>query len=163
MGFIKRSIDALAKMGLVFRSDPPKIVNLAGREWGREAGGLQLSIAAFGGDWRTLSVILRNADATPKKVLVADWLHFAAIHITAPSGSLVSPTPYGRESLKRNAAKSRFEAPLGPHAALEFQLPIGLLFDLSAPGSYSTHLTCEVPARGGPATLSSNDLVPTHA
>ena len=39
-----RFYNFLANMGLVLRDDPPKVIDMTGREWGEVVDGLALSI-----------------------------------------------------------------------------------------------------------------------
>ena len=71
LGFFHWVGDQLAKSGLILRGDPPKVIQLEGRQWGATAGGWALSIAARA---ETLSVILRNTEATPREIIVPGCL-----------------------------------------------------------------------------------------
>src|ERR1700761_8517021 len=43
-GGFERFYNFLANMGLVLRDDPPRVIDMTGREWGESAGGLELSV-----------------------------------------------------------------------------------------------------------------------
>ena len=150
LGFFHWVVDQLAKSGLILRGDPPKVIQLEGREWGPEAGGWALSIA---GRRDVLSVILRNTTDAQREMAATGWLHFFEVRITAPDGAPARPTAYGRTALDASRGGTRVDRQLGAGQAVELELPIGVLFEMSAPGRYTVVVRC--PALG----LESNAAI----
>src|ERR1700735_3849178 len=100
MNFFTRVFDQMARMGLAFKSDPIKVIETEGRQFGSVAGGFDLSIAPRSDQKDLLSVILRNVEPVEKRLTTTGWLHFLEVHLSAPDGSPVALGPYGREALK---------------------------------------------------------------
>lgn len=148
MNLFERVFDQMARMGLAFKSDPLKVIETEGREWGPVSGGLDLSIAPRKDQKDLLSVILRNVEDTPKRVVTHGWLHFLNVHINAPLSA------YGRQALDPGRAKTDASVQLGPHEMVETEIPLGILFDLSAPGPYRVTITA--------GDLKSNECLIHH-
>ena len=158
MNILARMFDQMARMGLAFKADPIKVIEIEGREWGYVAGGFDLSIAPRKDQKDLLSVILRNVDQLPKRIVTHGWLCFLNIHITAPDGSEVPQSSYGKIALDPARAKSDVAVQLGPHEMVETELPISLLFDMKRPGIYRVKVSCQVPG----SVLSSNECLMKH-
>ena len=131
----------LAKMGLVIRDDPPKVVDLTGREWGETIDGLALSIRELAReDSRSvagISVAMKNETAAARTLSVPAWIYYFEIEG-------LELTPYGRSVLDpaRNAKKA--DVTIAPGGAVEAELPIGRIYDLRAPGVYSIQASCRL-------------------
>ena len=134
-----RVIDQLAKSGLILRGDPPKVIPLEGRAWGPALDGWQLSIAARDA---MVSVVLRNTEATPRALTAPGWLHFFAVEITGPNGARALPTAYGRAALDPARSGTALNLQFDAGQATEVDLPIGILFQISAPGRYAVLVRC---------------------
>jgi len=131
----------LAKMGLVIRDDPPKVIDMTGREWGELVDGLTLSVRELPRDdprsVAGVSVVLKNAGANAKALHVPAWILY--FHIEG-----LEPTPYGRSVLDpaRTAKKADVTIPAG--GAVEAELPIARLYEVSAAGVYSVQVSCRL-------------------
>jgi hypothetical protein len=155
MNVLARVFDQMARMGLAFKADPIKVIETEGREWGVAVGGLDLSIAPRQGRNDLLSVILRNVEPVTKRIVTRGWLHFLEVHFTAP----VPLSAYGRQALDPSRAISGVAVQLGPNEMVETELPLGLLYEMSAPGTYKVSVSCQLP--GG--VLKSNESQLKHA
>ena len=94
---ILRFFDFLAKMGIMVRDDPPKVIDVAARSWGDPVDGFVLSIEQIAHDENappTLSVVLRNVSPAAQTLAIPGWLHYYHFDMTAPL------SPFGRELLK---------------------------------------------------------------
>jgi hypothetical protein len=158
MNIFERVFDQMARMGLAFKSDPIKVIETAGREWGPVTGGLALSIAPRKDQKDMLSVILRNVDGSAKRIATRGWLHFLEVDLKSPSGKDVVLTEYGRRALDPNQAKPDMVVQLGPDEMVETEWPVGLFYDMSEPGTYKVRVSCQLP--GG--ILQSNDCLMKH-
>jgi hypothetical protein len=158
VNIFERVFDQMARMGLAFKSDPIKVIETAGREWGQVTGGLDLSIAPRTDQKDLLSVILRNVEPIAKQIVTRGWLHFLEVHLTSPDGADVPLSAYGRQVLDPSRATSQMTVQLGPNEMVETELPIGLLYEMSAPGTYQVSVSCQLP--GG--VLTSNECVMKH-
>jgi hypothetical protein len=140
-------------MGLIVRDDSPRMIDMTGREWGESLGGLALSVREGKKEdpqhLPVLSVVLRNAGPERKALTIPGWLFFYDIEINAPL------TSYGRELLKPDRKREKIDITLGPGDATETDLPIGLLFEMRAPGSYRVRVSCHLPDQ---LTLHSNGI-----
>jgi hypothetical protein len=140
VGAIRRFFGFLAKMGLAVKDDPPKTIDLAGREWGEAAGGLALSIRALPREdpdqLPAISVVLRNISPERKRFTTSGWLFFYRVEIDAPL------TTFGRELLKPERNTSRLEVSLGAGEATETEIPVGTLYDLREKRSYRLRASC---------------------
>jgi hypothetical protein len=147
-------------MGLTMRDDPPKVVDVANREWGMPRAGFALSIQQVPREdpsaLPALSVALRNVSAEPKRFTVPGWLFFYRIEITGLDGTPVPMSPFGRQLLKPERNTERVDVSLAPGEATEAVIPIGSIFSMSAKGSYSVIAACEPPSGGG--RLESNRI-----
>lgn len=137
----RRIIDELGKSGLILRGDPPKVIDLAGREWGQAKGGMALSLTAQGAG---LSVVLRNVGEERRVLAVPGWLHFFEIFLQAPDGSPAALTSYGRRALQPGAAATLMHVALAANQAVEVDVPIAVLYQMQAQGTYSAQLQCAV-------------------
>ena len=159
MNIFARVFDQMARMGLAFKSDPIKVIETEGREWGGVTGGLDLSIAPRKDQKDLISVILRNVEPAAKRVVTRGWLHFLEVHVTAPDGSAVPLSAYGRQALDTSRATSQMTVQLGPNEMVETELPIGILYEMSMRGGYKVSVSSQLP--GG--VLTSNDCSVNHA
>jgi hypothetical protein len=126
----------MAKMGLSVRDDPPRVINVAARQWGGTVDGFSLSIEQ---NAESLSVVLRNVGAAPRTLTIPGWLSFFKIDIDAPL------TPFGRELLKPERQKEAINPTIKPGEVAETQIPIGSLFDLKQSAVYRTQVSCTLP------------------
>ena len=141
-------------MGLVLRDDPPKVIEMTGREWGETVNGLALSIREIPKEdprqQTVLSVVIRNAATEPKTLIVPGWLFFYEIEIDAPL------TAYGSQLLRPERKTERMEVRLGPGDAKETDIPVGVLYDMRPGGEYRMTVACRLPDS---SLLTSNEIV----
>jgi hypothetical protein len=148
-----RFYNFLANMGLVIRDDPPKVIDLTGREWGPAFDGLALSIRELPReDARQvtgISVVMRNGGAEPRKLNVPPWVFFYRI-------SGLELTPYGRQFMNAGHKGQNTEVTLGPGDAIETDLPVSTMYNLRALGDYKVQVSCTLPDG---AEMNSNEIV----
>ncbi len=129
-------------MGLVIRDDPPKVIDLAGREWGEPVDGLALSIRALPKEDprqpAVLSVVIRNAGPAPKSFTAPGWMFFYRAEGLPLSA-------YGAQLLKPERRTEKIEVTLGPGEARETDLPVGALYEMRRAGDYPMRVSCELP------------------
>lgn len=123
----------------MLRGDPPKVIDLAGREWGQAKGGMALSVKAQGAG---LSVVLRNVGEERRTLAVPGWLHFFEIFLYAPDCSPAPLTSYGRRSLHPDAAATPRNVELAAGQAVAVDVPISVLYQMPTEGQYSAQLQC---------------------
>lgn len=140
-------------MGLTVRDDPPRVIDVAARQWGPSVDGFALSIETIAQEERgappVLSVVLRNVGNFTQTLSAPSWLVFFPVQTTA------EPTLFGRELLKPERQTMRVTSTLAPGEFFETQLPVGSLFDLRARGEYPAQVSCTLPDG---ATLLSNKI-----
>ena len=150
----RRVFNQLANMGLILRDDPPKVIDMTGREFGAAVNGLELSIREFPREdpheRPVLSVVMRNRERDKKVFVVPGWLFFYEVHVDAPLGG------YGDQVLKPERKTERFEVTLAGDEAKEIDVPLGLLYDLRAGSDYRVRVSARL-AEG--AVLTSNEIV----
>jgi hypothetical protein len=150
----RRVFNLLANMGLILRDDPPKVIDMTGREFGAAVNGLELSIREFPkddpGERAVLSVVIRNRENEKKVFVVPGWLFFYEVQIDAPLSG------YGDQVLKPERKTERFEVVLAANEAKETDVPLGLLYDLRAGSAYRVRVSARL-ADG--AVLTSNETV----
>jgi hypothetical protein len=139
----RRVFNVLAGMGLIITDDPPKVVELKGREWGLEAQGLALSIQNRP---ETLSVVLRNVSKQPISLTIPTLLNFYQVRTDAPL------SPYG-EALRKSERKEHVTVELKSGEATETGLPLKQMF--SRTSGYRFQLICELPDG---TRLESNEI-----
>lgn len=129
----------LAKMGLAIHDDPPKVIDMTGREWGQTVDGLALSIRELPReDSRSvagISVVMKNNADDAKTLNVPAWIHYFRIEG-------LEPTPYGRSVLDPARTAKKAAVTIAAHRALEAELPIGGMYETRAPGDYSVQVSC---------------------
>jgi hypothetical protein len=149
-----RVFNLLANMGLILRDDPPKVIDMKGREFGAAVDGLELSIREFPKEdpreQPVLSVVIRNREREKKIFTVPGWLFFYEVQIDAPLSG------YGDQVLKPERKTERFEITLAANEAKETDVPLGLLYELRAGGEYRARVSARL-ADG--AVLTSNEIV----
>ncbi len=149
-----RVFNLLANMGLILRDDPPKVIDMTGREFGAAVNGLELSIREFPkqdpAERAVLSVVIRNRESEKKTFMVPGWLFFYEVQIDAPLSG------YGDQVLKPERKTERFDVTLAANEAKETDVPIGLLYELRAGGDYRVRVSARL-ADG--AVLTSNEVV----
>jgi hypothetical protein len=132
----------LAKMGLVIRDDPPKVIVMTGREWGEAVDGLVLSVRELAREdsrsFAGISVVMKNESATPRKLRVPAWIHYFQI-------DGLEPTPYGRSVLDSARTAKQTEVMIAAGAAVEAELPISRIYEIRAPGIYPLSVSCRLP------------------
>lgn len=155
----ERFYNFLANLGLVLRDDPPKVIDVAGREWGPAAGGLAVSIREIAKEDRgqpaVLSVVIRNEGPEPKDLVVPGWLFFYEAQVAGPDGSAVPLSPYGSRFLKAERNSERLEVSLGSGEARETDLPLGTLYGMQSGISYRVRVQCRL--KDG-AMATSNEI-----
>ena len=101
-------------MGLVIRDDPPKVIDMTGREWGPAIDGTALSIRTMprdsARDPAVLSVVIRNNGAVQKRFTVPGWMFFYHAEVTRQDGSAAPLTAYGKQVLKPERQKPQISA-----------------------------------------------------
>ena len=160
MGFLKSVIDQLAKSGLIFRGDPPKVVDLTGREWGSEVGGFVLSVrqkAGGSGPQAVISVVLRNVGGEPRRLPVGEWLYFFDVRVTDEAGGEVPQTAFGRQSGKQGRQGANAGVVIEPEGPVEIEWPVGLFYEVRAGKRCRVRVSCSIPVGTGQETLFSND------
>jgi hypothetical protein len=149
-----RVFNLLANMGLILRDDPPKVIDMTGREFGEAVNGLELSIREFPKEdpheRAVLSVVIWNREREKKTFVVPGWLFFYEVQIDAPLSG------YGDQVLKPERRTERFEVTLAANEAKETDVPLGLLYDLRAGGDYRVRVLARL---GDGAVLTSNEIV----
>lgn len=148
-----RFYNFLANMGLVIRDDPPKVIDMTGREWGASVDGLALSIRELAREdprqVAGISVLMKNDGAVAKKFTAPPWIFF--YHVEG-----LELAPYGRQLMSPERKGKDIEINLGPGDAIETDLPIATLYNMRAAGDYRIHVSCRVPED---VTLRSNEIV----
>jgi hypothetical protein len=133
-----RFYNFLAKMGLVLRDDPRKVVDLTGRDWGEPADGLALSIRELPReDHRQvagISVVMKNLGTDPRTLTVPPWIFFYRIEG-------LELTPYGRQLMIPDQKRRTEGLTLGPGEAKETDLPISKIYNLRE----RFRVTCQLP------------------
>lgn len=144
----------MAKLGLTVRADPPRKIDMAGREWGDPVDGLVLSIRQIAkedpAELASLSIVVKNGGDTPHTISVPGWLFFYEIEMNAPL------TPWGRESLKPERKAPPLVLTLGPGDATETELPLGSLYEIQRGGSYRVRVSTRLHEI---TLLRSNEIV----
>jgi hypothetical protein len=158
MNILVRVFDQMARMGLAFKSDPIKRIEIEGREFGPVAGGFDMSIALPKDQKDLVAVILRNVEPVEKRLLTRGWLHFLHVHLTSPDGSEAALSPYGREALKPERAKSDVVLHFAPNEMVETEIPLGILYEMDKAGTYRVRVSCQLPD----TVLSSNECSFVH-
>lgn len=147
-----RFYNFLAQMGLVLRDDPPKVIDMTGREWGEAVDGLALSIRELRRDdpreVAGISVVMKNEGTGTRAFSIPPWIFFYKIEG-------LELTPYGRQLMSPDRKGKDIEVTLGPGAAIETDLPLGTIYKFSATGNHKLQVSCELP---GHAVLRSNEL-----
>lgn len=147
----------MAKMGLSVRDDPPRVVDLTGREWGETVEGLALSVAALPSEDRSaqpsVSVVIRNLSAAARELQVPGWLHYYEFDVRLADGTPLPMSPFGRELMKRQADQQ--DVTLAPGGVNETQVPVGSIFGLRTGQSYRVKARCR-PQPG--FTVESNEI-----
>lgn len=142
----------LAKMGLVIRDDPPKVIDMTGREWGEGVDGLALSIRELSREDSNsvagISVVMKNDRAVAKTLNVPAWIHYFKIEG-------LELTPYGRSVLDPARTAKKADVTLTAGGAVEAELPIGRIYSMRAPGVYSVQVSCRLDDGG---VLRSNNI-----
>jgi hypothetical protein len=155
-----RFYNFLANLGLVLRDDPPKVVDLTGREWGATVNGLALSIRQIPKhdpeEQAVLSVVIRNVGRDRKTFIVPGWLFFYEVEIIAQDGAEVSRTFYGDKLLTTERKTERLEVSLDASEARETDLPLGALYAMRRGDSYRVLVRCK---QDGGTAVTSNELI----
>ena len=142
----------LANMGLVIHDDPPKVIDLSGREFGPEAEGLAISIRELPredpGQVTGISIVMRNSGPHAKTLNVPPWTFFYRI-------SGLELTPYGRQFMSAGPKSKNIEVTLGPGDAIETDLPLSTIYQLRAGETYPVQVSCTL--RDG-AEPTSNEI-----
>lgn len=148
-----RFYDFLANMGLVIRDDPPKVIDLKGREWGPEIEGLALSIRELPREEARqvtgISIVMRNVSAEPKRLHVAPLAVFYKVHG-------LELTPFGSQFLKSPPSGPNVDIALDQGQPAETELPLSTMFNLKALGEYRVSVTCTLPDG---AEMASNEIL----
>jgi hypothetical protein len=147
-----RFYNFLANMGLVLRDDPPKIIDMTGREWGDAVDGLTLSIRELKrddpGQVAGISIVIRNGSADAKVLNIPPWIAVYEIEGLELSA-------YGRQVLKSNQNTKNTGVTLKPGDAVETEIPIAMLYNMRGAGNYTIRVSGQLPDG---AVLRSNEL-----
>src|SRR5580700_6919750 len=105
-----RFFNFLAKMGLVIRDDPPKVIDMTGREWGEAVEGLALSVRELPREdpdkVAGISVVMKNSGSHPRTLIVPPWIFYYEIE-----GLTLSP--YGQQLMNPDRKVRNTEVTLG--------------------------------------------------
>lgn len=136
-----RFYNFLAKMGLVLRDDPPKAIDMTGREWGEPAGGLALSVRELNredpGRVAGISVVMKNGGIDSKTLTVPPWTFYYQI-------AGLALTPYGGQLISPERKAKDVEVVLGPGDAIETDIPIATIYEMRAAGNYPVQVSCRL-------------------
>ncbi|HWE50901.1 MAG TPA: hypothetical protein VG273_13995 [Bryobacteraceae bacterium] len=147
-------LDFMGKMGLTLRGDPPRKIEITGREWGPAVEGVALSIREIPREdpeeLASVSAVMRNTGQKEIPLVVPGWMHFYQIEVEAPL------TKYGRALLRPERQTEKIEITLGPGDATETDLPVGSLYELRRPKEYTVRVSCTLPDG---SVLHSNELI----
>jgi hypothetical protein len=159
---IRRFLDFIGNMGLMARADPPKVVDLTGREWGLPVAGLSLSARQVrkqdSDELPTISVVLRNEGPATLTFTAPGWLAFYELNVSGLDGAEVPLSGYGSQLLKASRGTEKVEVSLAPGAATETLLPVGTLYSMRGRGDYKVQVSCRLPDG---SVLASNEAVVT--
>ncbi len=148
-----RFYDLLANLGLVIRDDPPKVIDMTGREWGGPVDGLSLSIRELKRQEPRqvagISVVMKNGGTHPKALDVPPWIFYYEIEG-------LELTPYGQRSMNTDRKGKNVEVTLPPGGAIETELPIATIYRMQAAGNYKVRVSCLLPDG---SRLRSNEIV----
>jgi len=137
-------------MGLAVRDDPKKVVDVAGRTWGRSADDIALSMQLKRkedpDELPAVSVAIRNVGGTRRTLRRRGWLEFLNVTVRDSSGRDAELTSYGREVMKPEHAQPPAEVELEPGEAVEADIPIGSIYRMK--GMYRVQASCAT-AEGG--------------
>lgn len=160
IGFVRGTLDWLAKLGLTVRDDAPKTVDIAGREWGEPVGGLALSIQQIRKEdpaqLPAISAAVRNVSRERRRFEIPGWLVFYSVQIAGPNGQHVGVTAFGRELLKPERHHRRIVLDLVSGQAVETDIPIGSIYDMRAAGEYRVRISGKLPTG---EVAQSNEVV----
>lgn len=145
-------------MGLVIRDDPPKVIDMTGREWGPAVDGIALSIRAVPRDSphdpSVLSVVIRNSGSAEKRFTVPGWMFFYHAEVIRKDGSAAPLTAYGKQVLKPERQTEKTEVKLGPGDARETDLPVAALYEMREGGPFRVVVSCVL----SDSLLRSNEI-----
>jgi len=147
-----RFFNFLANMGLVLRDDPPRVIDMAGREWGEPADGLALSIRELKREdprqVAGISVVIKNEEPRSRILNVPPWIFFCEI-------DGLELTPYGRQLMSPDRKGKNIEVKLDPNGAIETDLPVATIYNMRGGGEYQVQVSCRLPDQ---TVLRSNEI-----
>jgi hypothetical protein len=150
---LTRFYNFLANLGLVIRDDPPRVIDMTGREWGDPVDGLALSVRELRREEPRqvagISVVMKNGGTHPKTLDVPPWIFYYEIEG-------LELTPYGRQSMNPDRKAKNIEVTLRPGDAIETELPIATIYQMRTAGDYKVQVSCRLPGEG---VLRSNEIV----
>jgi hypothetical protein len=136
-------LDFLAKMGLTLRGDPPRKIQVEGREWGPEVDGILLSVREITSDepdqLPSISVVMKNVSSTRRDLTIPGWMYFYAVETAAPLSA------FGTQLFKPERRREKVEIAMNPGDATETDVPVGSLYDMRARGDYPVRVSCTLP------------------
>jgi hypothetical protein len=148
-----RFFNFLANMGLVIRDDPPKVIEMTGREWGGTVDGLALSVRELKREdprqVAGISVVMKNGGTHPKTLDVPPWIFYYEFEG-------LELTPYGRQSMNPDRKAENIEVTLRPGDAIETELPIATIYQMRVAGDYKVRISCRLPDG---LVLRSNEII----
>ncbi len=139
-------------MGLVLRDDPPKVIDMTGREWGETASGLQLSVRELKREEAHqiagISVVMRNTKSQGRVLNIPPWILFYQVEGLGLS-------LYGHQAVRSGRTAKNIDVTLAPGGAVETEIPLATLYDVTKGGDYRIHVSSRLP--DGTA-LRSNEI-----
>ena len=137
-----RFYNFLAKMGLVLRDDPPKVIDMTGREWGEPVEELALSVRELAREDPNqvagISVVMKNVGSHPTTLTIPPWIFYYEI-------AGLELTPYGRQLMNADRKAKDSQVALDPGDAIETELPIATIYNMHAAGNYKVQVSCQLP------------------
>jgi hypothetical protein len=151
---VVRALDFLASMGLTVRGDPPRQIEVEGREWGEPAGGVSLSIREVprtdADQLASLSVVMKNGGERVWPIQSPGWMCFYRVETDRPV------TAFGQQLLMPQHQVEHVNISLGPGDATETDVPVAQIYDMRRGGAYPVRVACTLPDG---AVVRSNQIV----
>lgn len=145
----ERFYNFLANMGLVLRDDPPRVIDVTGREWGDVVDGLVLSIRELPRDDERrvtgISVVVRN---TAPEARTLDGPLAARYRVEGAGLSA-----YGQKLAAASPPANPVSVVVAAGGAIETELPIATTHELRARGEYRLRVALEPRLRSNELTI----------
>jgi hypothetical protein len=155
---LSKIFDTLANMGIWIRlndhrTEPP---HEEGRAWGAAVHGFAISLANAGES--SLSILIKNTNATELRASIPDWLRYFHWNVTGPDGSPAPLKPYGEHVLSDSRLDHILVRDFPSGKSLATEIPLGAIYDLKPPGPYRVQVSCPVPGQPDSPELVSNEI-----